>query len=404
MTQEIVKQNSRGFICVNAHPEGCRVNVEHEVNAVARNGTRKREDLRNVLVIGASTGYGLASRITAGWGYGARTLGVFLEKPPDRGRTATAGYYNTVAFHRLAEKDGLFAGSINGDAFSDEVKRRAAETIRTQMAPIDLVIYSLASPRRTHPRTGQLHQSVLKPIRTPYTSRTIDLDSERITEITIEPASQREIADTVAVMGGEDWRLWIEMLLESDLLAPNSRTIAYSYLGPELTWPIYWHGTVGAAKQDLERTANDLSATLQERVGGDAWISVNKAIVTQASAAIPVMPLYMSILMKVMKQNHVDEGAIEQMERLFRDCVAIDGKPGLDEARRIRLDDREMGPEVQESVKMIWPAITTENLRKVTDFGGFKTQFRNLFGFEVAGVDYNQPTEIDLAWRDGTAR
>jgi enoyl-[acyl-carrier protein] reductase / trans-2-enoyl-CoA reductase (NAD+) len=398
MTQEIVKQKSRGFICVNAHPDGCRVNVERQVNVIARNRTGKQGVLRNVLVVGASTGYGLASRVTASWGYGARTLGVFLEKPPDRGRTATAGYYNTVAFHRLAEKDGLFAASINGDAFSDEVKRRAAETIRTQMAPVDLVIYSLASPRRTHPRTGQVHQSVLKPIRAPYTSHTIDLDSERVTEITMEPASQREIADTVAVMGGEDWRLWIEMLLESGLLAPNARTIAYSYLGPELTWPIYWHGTVGAAKQDLERTANDLSTTLQKRVAGDAWISVNKAIVTQASAAIPVMPLYMSILTKVMRQSHVDEGAIEQMERLFRDFVAIDGKPGLDEARRIRLDDREMRPEVQESVKRIWPTITTEDLRKVTDFASFKTEFRNLFGFEVSGVDYGQSTEIDLAW------
>ena len=398
MTLEVVKAKIRGFICVNAHPEGCRANVERQIGVVSSHGYAKGSNIKNVLIVGASTGYGLASRIAAGWGCQAATLGVFLERPPDRGRTATAGYYNTAALHARAKEDGLFAASINGDAFSDEAKREAASIIRSQMAPLDLVIYSLASPRRVNPRTGETHLSVLKPIGKPYSNRTIELDAERVSEITIEPASEREIADTVAVMGGEDWRFWMEMLLEENLLAPGARSVAYSYLGPGLTWPIYWDGTVGAAKKDLEKTAAHLSGILNNKLGGDSLISVDKAIVTQASAAIPVMPLYMSILSKVMKQKGIDEGAIEQIDRLFRDFLAADRKPALDDCRRIRLDDREMRPDVQATVAAIWPTVTTENLQQITDFSGFKTAFRNLFGFEVPGIDYNQPTEIDLAW------
>lgn len=398
MAAEVVKQKSRGFICVNAHPEGCRLNVEKQIQVVSARPPAKTENLRNVLVVGASTGYGLASRIAAAWGYQARTLGIFFERPPDRSRTATAGFYNTVAFHRRAQKDGIFAASLNGDAFSSELKRSAAEIIRKELSPIHLVIYSLASPKRTDPRTSQTHQSVLKPIGQAYSSRTIDLDSERVVEVVIEPATEKEIAHTVAVMGGDDWRLWMDMLLEENLLARGARTVAYSYIGPAMTWPVYRDGTIGRAKADLEKTARELAATLQNRLNGDAWISVNKAIVTQASAAIPVVPLYMSILSRVMKEKCVEEGAIEQMARLFRDHLTTGQDATVDGSRRIRLDDREMRPDIQDAVTKIWPSVTTENLSTVTDFTGFKTGFRNLFGFDVPGVDYGQPTEIELSW------
>lgn len=403
MTLEVVKQKSRGFICVNAHPEGCRVNVERQIDVTAAQppaGATASDAPRisNVLVVGASTGYGLASRIAAGWGLRARTLGVFFERPPDRGRTASAGFYNTVAVHQRAKKDGLHAASLNGDAFSDEVKREAAEMIRKEFAPVDLVIYSLASPRRTDPRNGATYQSTLKPVGQAYSSRTIDLDSERVTEVTIEPASEQEVSDTVAVMGGEDWKRWIEMLLAENLLAAGARTLAYSYIGPQMTWPIYRDGTIGQAKKDLDRVAGELNGTLSNRLGGRAWVSVNKAIVTQASAAIPVVPLYMSILMKVMQEKGVEEGAIEQIDRLFREFLSGGGNTPMDAGGRIRLDDREMREEVQSRVSAVWPTVTTENLHQVSDFAGFKGQFRNLFGFEVPGVDYAQPTEIDLAW------
>ena len=353
---------------------------------------------KNVLVIGASTGYGLASRIAAAWGYGAKTLGVFFERPPEGDKSATAGHYNTVAFHSMAKRDGLFAASINGDAFSDEIKRAAAEMIRKEMAPIDLVIYSLASPKRTDPRTGKVHNSVLKPVGQAFTNRTIELDSEKVVSITLQPANQDEIADTVAVMGGDDWRLWMNMLLEEKLLAPGARTLAYSYIGPEITWPIYRDGTIGQAKKDLERAAKDLDAALANQLGGNAWVSVNKAVVTQASAAIPVVPLYLSLLPLVMRKKNLDEGPLEQMRRLFTDFLCTGHAPKLDEARRLRLDDREMRGDVQAEVAVLWPQVTTENLRAVSDFAGFQREFRGLFGFEVEGVDYEQPTETDLRW------
>src|SRR5215831_19217075 len=267
MSQQIIKRRSRGFICVNAHPEGCRVNIEQQI-AAARNAPPGRERApRNVLVIGASTGYGLASRIAAAWGYGAKTLGVFFERPPEGDKTATAGYYNTAALHAIAKKDGLLAASVNGDEFSDEIKRAASEILRKEMAPVDLVIYSLASPKRTDPRTGRVHNSVLKPVGQAFTNLTIELDSEKVVSVTLQPATENEIADTVAVMGGDDWRRWMEMLLEEKLLAPGARTVAYSYIGPEITWPIYRDGTIGQAKKDLQRAANDLDATLANGLG-----------------------------------------------------------------------------------------------------------------------------------------
>jgi enoyl-[acyl-carrier protein] reductase / trans-2-enoyl-CoA reductase (NAD+) len=398
MPQQIIKRRSRGFICVNAHPEGCRRNIERWVEGVRGKIPAGQAGPKNVLVIGASTGYGLASRITAAWGYGAKTLGVFFERPPEGDKTATAGHYNTFAFHSLARNDGLFAASINGDAFSDEVKRNAMDVLRRQMAPVDLVIYSLASPKRTDPRTGQVHNSALKPVGQAFTNQTIELDSGKVVSVTLQPANETEIADTVAVMGGDDWRRWMEMLLEEKLLAGGARTVAYSYIGPAITWPIYRDGTIGQAKKDLERTASNLDATLAKNLGGHAWVSVNKAVVTQASAAIPVVPLYLSLLPVVMREKSLDEGPLEQMRRLFTDFLRAGSSPKVDEARRLRLDDREMRNDVQAEVAALWPQVTTDNLRAITDFGGFQREFRGLFGFEVDGVDYEQPTETDLHW------
>ena len=394
MSRQVIKRRSRGFICVNAHPEGCRLNVERQI-AVAEQAPPRERPPRNVLVIGASTGYGLASRIAAGWGYAARTLGVFFERPPDGEKTATAGYYNTVALDERAKRDALLAAHINSDAFSDECKREAIEIVRRDFAPLDLIVYSLASPKRMHPRTGTVHNSVLKPIGQAYSSRTIELDSEKVANVTLPPANEKEIADTVAVMGGEDWRIWIEALAEEGLLAPGVRTLAYSYIGPEMTWPIYRDGTIGRAKNDLEQTARSLDAFLSPKFGGSALICVNKAVVTQASAAIPVVPLYLSLLIKVMSEKRLEEGPIEQMRRLFADVLATSADPQTDEAGRLRLDDREMRTDVQAEIARLWPQATTENLRSVTDFAGFQRQFRNLFGFDVEGVDYERPVEIN---------
>ncbi|HEX9761379.1 MAG TPA: enoyl-ACP reductase FabV [Candidatus Acidoferrales bacterium] len=396
MAREVIQMRARGFICVNAHPEGCRRNVAQQIAAV--NGHGRREGAKNVLVVGASAGYGLGSRIAAAWGFGAKTLGVFFERAPDGKKTGTAGWYNTSAFHDEANKAGLYAASINGDAFSDDVKRQAIEAIRRDMAPVDLVIYSLAAPKRTHPRTGEVHNSVLKPIGAPYTNKTIELDSGKVTEVTIPPATEKEIADTVAVMGGDDWRMWIDLLLAENLLAPGARTLAYSYIGPELTWAVYRDGTIGRAKLDLDATARALDALLRTKRGGHAAISVNKAVVTQASAAIPVVPLYMSILFRVLRAKGLDESPVEQMRRLFFDHLAAGQFPTFDAEGRIRMDDREMQPEIQQEVARIWPQVTTENLRQLTDFAGFQRGFRNLFGFEVEGVNYTEPVETEASW------
>lgn len=395
MPQQIVKRRSRGFICVNAHPEGCRVNVERQI-AVAGHAKSGALAPRNVLVIGASTGYGLASRIAAAWGYGARTLGVFFERPPSDDKTATAGYYNTVALHECAKRDGLFAASINGDAFSDACKREAIDLVRRDFAPLDLILYSLASPKRTHPRTGVSYNSALKPIGQPFSSRTIELDSEKVVDVTLPPATDKEIADTIAVMGGEDWQMWIDAFAAEGLLAPGARTLAYTYIGPQVTWPIYRDGTIGRAKADLEQTARALNATLSTKLGGRAWVSVNKAVVTQASAAIPVVPLYMSLLSKVLREKGLEEYPIEQACRLFADFLVTGSPLATDDAGRIRLDDREMRADVQAGVAKLWPQVTTENLRTLTDFAHFQRDFRNLFGFEVDGVDYEQPIETDI--------
>jgi enoyl-[acyl-carrier protein] reductase/trans-2-enoyl-CoA reductase (NAD+) len=350
------------------------------------------------LVIGASTGYGLASRIAAAWGFGARTLGVFFERPPEGVKTASAGHYNTAAFHEFARRDSLFAASLNGDAFSDDAKRAAIEIIRRDLSPIDLVIYSLASPRRVHPKTGVVFNSALKPVGSPFTNKTVELDSEKVVPVTLEPASEKEVADTVAVMGGEDWEMWMTALMNEGLLARGARTLAYSYIGPAVTWPIYRDGTIGQAKKDLDAAAKRIDSKLNAKVGGHAWISVNKAVVTQASSAIPVVPLYLSLLPPALRSRNLDEGPIEQMRRLFFEILAEGGKVTTDDAGRIRLDDRELRPEVQADITRLWPQVTTENLRQITAFADFQREFRQLFGFEVDGVDYDVPVESNVLW------
>jgi enoyl-[acyl-carrier protein] reductase/trans-2-enoyl-CoA reductase (NAD+) len=396
MPKQVIEQRSRGFICINSHPAGCRRNVEQQIATVREAFEEQGKGMKSVLVIGGSTGYGLASRIVAAWGFGARTLSLALERPPEGKRTATAGYYNTVAFHEFAKRDGLEAHSLNLDAFSDEAKLEAIARLRQSMAPVDLVVYSLAAPTRVNPRTGETHRSALKPIGKSYTSKTVDLDRGHVSEVTIEPATEKEIADTVAVMGGEDWRWWIEALLNEKLLAQGARTLAYSYIGPQLTWPIYRDGTIGRAKHHLEETALALDRMLRNRLGGRAWVAVNQAVVTQAAAAIPVVPLYLSILLRITAEKQILEGPIEQMIRLFRLHLAEGKTPTVDKEGRIRLDDLELRDDVQKEIRDLWPLVTTENLRTATDFDVFQRQFRNLFGFAVEGVDYAESVETEL--------
>lgn len=397
MPEQIVKQRSRGFLCVNAHPAGCARNVEDQIAFIEANrSSADAKGPKNALVVGASAGYGLASRIALAWGFGAKTLGVFFEKEPLGKRTATAGYYNSAAFHRAAARAGLWAESLNGDAFSDDVKERAAALVRSEMGAVDLLVYSLAAPKRTNPRSGETLHSVLKSIGEPYTGKTIDAAAAAVTEATVEPASEEEIAHTVGVMGGEDWQWWVEKLVDEGLLAEGARTVAYSYIGPEHTWPIYRDGTVGAAKEHLKQTAAALDERLRRTVGGAACVSVNKAVVTQASAAIPMIPLYVSLLFRVMKRKGVHEGPIEQMKRLFFERFAVGAPPAADGEGMIRLDDWEMREDVQREIAELWPRVTSENLAELADFAGFMGDFNRLFGFDVEGVDYARPVETEI--------
>ncbi len=389
----IIKPKVRGFVCVTAHPDGCAAHVQEWIDYVKSQGTL-RNGPKKVLVIGSSTGYGLASRIAAAFGSGAATLGVFFERPSEEGRPATPGWYNTIAFTHAARAAGVYAKNINGDAFSDDIKKQALELIRTDLGQVDLVIYSLASPRRTHPKTGNVHKSVLKPVGTSYTNKTVDTDKGIVSTVTIEPANEQEIADTTAVMGGEDWELWMNALSEANLLAPGAQSVAYSYIGPEVTWAIYKNGTIGLAKNDLERAARNIDSLLKLKAGGGrAFISVNKALVTQASSAIPVVPLYIAILYKIMKAAGTHEGCIEQIQRLFATQMFNGNTPRFDEAGRVRIDDWEMRPEIQHAVREIWPRITTENLAADTDIAGYRSEFLKLFGFGLAGVNYEAETE-----------
>jgi enoyl-[acyl-carrier protein] reductase/trans-2-enoyl-CoA reductase (NAD+) len=387
----IVEPKIRGFICTTAHPDGCAKHVADQIDVVRSRGPIENGP-KKVLVIGSSTGYGLSSRIAAAFGCGAATIGVFFEKPGDEKRTGTAGWYNSAAFEKEASAAGLYARSFNGDAFSDEMKQTVIDAIKADLGQVDCVVYSLASPRRTHPKTGEVFKSCLKPIGGTYSNKNLNTTNHVVDEVTIEPATEDDIAQTVAVMGGEDWEMWIDALKEAGVLAEGVVTVAYSYIGPELTWPIYKDGTIGAAKIDLERAQSALDGKLAD-LGGKAWVSVNKALVTQASSAIPVVPLYISLLYKIMKAQGTHEDTIEQMDRLFRDRLYGKADPQPDEAGRIRVDDWEMAADVQAGIDKVWTAVDTGNLKELADVDGYETSFLRLFGFGLEGVDYSAETD-----------
>ncbi len=389
----IISPKIRGFICTTAHPEGCAKHVADQIAVVKSRGPIANGP-KKVLVIGSSTGYGLSSRIAAAFGSNAATIGVFFERPAEAERCATAGWYNTAAFEKEAKAAGLYARSFNGDAFSDPIKAEVIAAIKADLGQVDLVIYSLASPRRTQPKTGEVFKSVLKPIGEVYTNKNLNTTTGVVNEISIEPAEGDDVAQTVAVMGGEDWEMWTDALLAAGVLAEGVQTVSYSYIGPEVTWPIYKKGTIGIAKEDLERVQQALDKKLAP-LKGKAWVSVNKALVTQASSAIPVVPLYISLLYKVMKAEGTHEDTIEQMDRLFRERL-FNGQPQPDEAGRIRVDDWEMTPAVQALVGQRWTEVNTENLNQLGDFEGYQSSFHRLFGFGLEGVDYTIETDPNV--------
>jgi len=385
----------RGFICTNAHPAGCAAAVEEQIRLAE--ASRREAPGGNALILGASTGYGLASWITAAFAHRKSTLGVFFERPPSEKKTASAGFYNAVAVSRRAAELGLKTAAINGDAFSNSIKQQVVERLRADFGPVDLVVYSLASPVRVHPEDGRTIRSSLKPVGEAYTTKSIDLEKDRVVEITLEPAAENDVADTVAVMGGDDLARWVRALEEARLLAPGARVLAYSYIGPKLTWPIYRTGTIGLAKADLEKTTRELNRRLAQSIGANAWVSVNAAVVTQASSAIPGVPLYLALLGKIHGEKRLTEKPIDQILRLFADHVGPGRTPTFDSEGRIRIDDRELQDEIQEMIARRWREVTTETLPQLADLDGFKRDFRHLFGFEVEGVDYARPVEIDAA-------
>lgn len=381
----IIKPRVRGFMCITTHPVGCEANVKSQIDYIKRQ--QPFDGPKRVLVIGASTGYGLAARITAAFGSGASTLGIFFEKEGTEKKPGSAGWYNSAAFHKFAEEENLYAKSINGDAFSDEIKQKTIATIKEDLGQVDLVIYSLASPRRQHPKTGEVFNSTLKPIGKNVTLRGINTDKEEIQEFSLEAANEEEIANTVAVMGGEDWQMWMDALNEAGVLAEGAKTSAFTYVGEKVTWDLYWDGTIGQAKKDLDKKVIGIREQLSP-MGGDARVAVLKAVVTQASSAIPIMPLYLSLLFKVMKEDGSHEGCIEQLYRLYTECLYND-HPRLDDEGRLRVDELELRPEIQDAVAEAWAKITTENLAELTDFSGYKHEFLKLFGFDIDGVDYD---------------
>ena len=386
----IIEPRMRGFICLTSQPKGCEQNVKNQIAYIKSKGPI--DGAKKVLVIGASTGFGLSSRITSAFGSDAATIGVFFEKPASEGKTASPGWYNSAAFENEANKAGLYAKSINGDAFSNEIKQQALDLIKKDLGQIDLVIYSLASPVRLHPVTGVLHRSVLKPIGNKYVNKTVDFHSGKVSEISIEPCSGDDIENTVEVMGGEDWAMWMKALQDNDLLANGAMTVAYSYIGPSLTEPVYRKGTIGRAKDHLEATAFEITNSLKS-ISGKAYVSVNKALVTQASSAIPVIPLYISLLYKIMKAEGIHEGCIEQMQRLYSERLYSSSNTiPVDDKGRIRIDDWEMRADVQEQIDKLWPLATTESLPEIGDLEGYRNEFHHLFGFGYEGVNYDEDT------------
>ncbi len=390
----IIKPKTRGFICTTTHPTGCAQNVREQISYTQQLGSQDGGPKR-VLVIGSSSGYGLASRITAAFGYGASTIGVFFEKPGTERKPGTAGWYNSAAFENAAAESGLYAKSLNGDAFSHDAKQKTIDLIKDDLGQVDLVIYSLASPVRKMPDSGEVVRSCLKPIGETYRSTAIDTNKDIIIEAEVEPATEEEIANTITVMGGQDWELWMQALKDGGVLAEGAKSVAYSYIGTDITWPIYWDGALGKAKQDLDRAANGINTDLAAS-GGCGHVAVLKSVVTQASSAIPVMPLYISMAFKIMRELGIHEGCIEQVNRLFRDRLYAGGEMPLDEGNRIRLDDWELRDDVQQKCREIWPQVTTENLRDLTDYAAYKDEFLKLFGFGVDGVDYEADVSPDV--------
>ncbi|MEI4550138.1 MULTISPECIES: enoyl-ACP reductase FabV [Pseudoalteromonas] len=393
----VIKPKIRGFICTNAHPVGCAAHVKEQIEYVKSQGQLETGP-KNVLVIGASTGYGLASRITAAFGAGAKTLGVFFEKEGTEKRTGSAGWYNTAAFQAEAEAAGLWSKNINGDAFSNELKEKTIATIKEELGKVDLVIYSLASPRRTDPNTGETYSSVLKPIGNSVTTKNLNTSKRVIDEVTVDAASEEEIANTVKVMGGEDWEMWLDALQQADVLADGFKTTAYTYIGKELTWPIYGHATIGKAKEDLDRAAaaiKDKTANLN----GEAYVSSLNAVVTQASSAIPIMPLYISGLFKVMKEDGTYEGTIEQINGLFRENLYGDN-PRFDEGGHLFQNYKELEDDVQARVQTIWDTVDSDSIDELTDYVSYHNEFLKLFGFGIDSVDYdadvNPVADIEL--------
>ncbi len=393
----VIKPKVRGFICTNSHPIGCAKSVENQIDYIKSQTTFTSPNKpKNVLVIGCSTGYGLASRITSAFGYGANTLGVCFEKAPTERKTGTAGWYNTAAFHQQAKQAGLYADTLNGDAFSDEMKTQVIEKIKQDLGSVDLIIYSLASPRRTDPETGETFKSTLKPIGQAYTTKTYDTDKDLVHEVTLEPASQDEIDNTVKVMGGEDWERWLFQLAEAGVVSEGCKTTAYTYIGKELTWPIYGQATIGKAKEDLDRAAKSIISKLA-MLNVEANVSSLKALVTQASSAIPVMPLYISLIYKVMKEEGTHEGCIEQIAGLFSDCL-YEQNPTVDEMNRYRMDSKETNEATQAKIKAVWDNVTQDNFHELSDYKGYNTEFLNLFGFLIQDVDYEADVNPLVEW------
>ena len=391
----VIKPKIRGFICTNSHPVGCAENVRRQIEYV-----RKQEKVANgpkrVLVIGSSTGYGLATRIVSTFGAGAQTLGVCFEKEPTEKRTGTAGWYNTAAFHDAAKSVGAYAKTLNGDAFSDELKDQVIDLIKADLGQVDLVVYSLASPKRKDPESGEVFSSTLKPIGQAYTTKTYDTDKDKVHEITLEPATEEDISNTVKVMGGEDWERWIKALHDAGVLAQGCKTTAYTYIGKQLTWPIYGHATIGLAKEDLDRAAASLRTNYDD-ISLEAYVSSLKALVTQASSAIPVMPLYISLMYGVMKEEGTHEGCIEQAYRLFTEGL-YHTNPSLDDAHRLRMDGKETNDQTQAKIEGLWHQVTQDNFHQLADYKGYHQDFLNLFGFGFEGVDYEEDVDPRVNW------
>ncbi|MGI3003438.1 enoyl-ACP reductase FabV [Shewanella algae] len=396
----IIKPKIRGFICTTTHPLGCEANVLEQINTTKAKG-KIANGPKKVLVVGSSSGYGLSSRIAAAFGSDAATIGVFFEKPGTETKPGTAGWYNSAAFDKFAKAEGLYSKSINCDAFSHEAKAKVIELIKADLGQIDMIVYSLASPVRKLPDSGEVIRSALKPIGESYRSTAVDTNKDTIIEASVEPATEQEINDTVTVMGGQDWELWVDALDKAGVLADGCKTVAYSYIGTELTWPIYWHGALGKAKMDLDRAAGELNQRLAAK-GGSANVAVLKSVITQASSAIPVMPLYIAMVFKKMREEGLHEGCMEQIYRMFSERLykADGSKPEVDDANRLRLDDWELREDIQQHCRDLWPQITTENLSELTDYREYKAEFLKLFGFGIEGIDYetdvNPAVEFDV--------